>query len=142
MSKIKVYTRFDRPNDPGVKCTQKEGRTLQEFKEECDINNIIDRYANTGLWSSSLRPPVETPMFGDFTAVPDFQKAMDIIAKSKEHFDSLPSSVRERFGNDPAKLLAYVSDENNYSEAVKLGIANPRPEVAPVATDPPKGVPA
>ena len=42
-------------------------------------------------------------------------------------FDSLPSSLRERFSNDPSRLLAFVDDESNFDEAVKLGLLSPLP---------------
>lgn len=140
MSTTNVYDRFNRPKGKTVKCTAAEGKTQQDFKEECDINFIVERYSNTGLWSATLRPPVSKPMFGDFTSVPDFQGAMNVIAQAKEQFESLPASVRKRFNNDPMAMLEFVSDKNNYDEAVKLGIANPRPETTPAAT-PPAGVP-
>lgn len=124
---LSIYHRFNRPKPKGLTMDPKEGMTQQDFKEECDVNNIVKRYADTGLWSQSLRPPTSTPMFGDFTTVPEFFEAQNIIAKASEHFASLPSEVRFRFNNDPAQLLAFVSDPKNTDEAIALGIANPRP---------------
>jgi len=128
-----VYSAFNRPKGPTIACTAAEGKTQQDFKEECDVNYIVERFANTGLWSNSLRPPVSKPMFGDFTNVPDFHNSMNVLAKAREHFESLPAKVRARFSNSPAEMLRFVSDESNYAEAVKLGIANPRPDTAATA---------
>ena len=63
------------------------------------------------------------PQFGEFDSVQDFQTAQDIILRANEQFASLPSKVRARFDNDPAKLLEFVSNKDNLDEAVRLGIA-------------------
>lgn len=98
--------------------------TLQDAKDECDINMIIARHDRTGSWSGSGRLPTAVPQFGEFDSVDDFQTAQDIILRAREHFASLPSHVRARFENDPARLLEFVSNKDNLDEAVRLGLAN------------------
>ena len=97
--------------------------TLQDAKDECDINMIIARHDRTGSWSGSGKMPTAVPQFGDFDSVDDFQTAQDTILRAREHFASLPSRVRMRFDNDPVRLLEFVSDKSNLSEAVSLGLA-------------------
>lgn len=97
--------------------------TLQDAKDECDINMIIARHDRTGSWSGSMKIPTAMPHFGEFDSVQDFQTAQDIILRANEQFASLPSNVRSRFDNDPAKLLEFVSNKANLDEAVRLGIA-------------------
>lgn len=140
MSKTRIYDKFNTPKIPGLSIDPKDARVMVDFKEECDINTIVKRYADTGMWSNSLKPATAKPMFGDFTSVPDFVQAQNIIVAAKNQFDALPAEVRKRFNNDPAQLLEFVSSEKNLDEAIRLGICNPRPETPP-AGSPPAGVP-
>lgn len=109
-----------------------DGRTRQEFRDECDINTIMAKYGRTGLL-----PTVDRQMnYGDFTELPDFMSAMNTVSKANEAFAALPAKVRKRFNNDPAEFCDYVSDPENIDEVRKLGLAK---EVPPAAPDLPKG---
>jgi len=79
-----------------------QGRTHQEFKEQCDINTIVRRWRNTGEL-----PHLNTakPWYGDFTAASDYQDARNRIDAAESAFMELPSSVRSACDNDPAKLI-------------------------------------
>lgn len=105
-----------------------ESLTKQEFKEECDANEILRRAANGQDLSSVLNSRVA--QYGDFTNVPDFRESMDLIARANGMFMQLDWKLRERFGNDPAKMLDFLQDPNNRDEAVKLGLVNPPKEEA------------
>lgn len=61
----------------------------------------------------------------------DFQEAQNLIAGARSMFNELPASMRERFDNQPAQLLAFLEKEENREEAIKLGLLNAK---APVAT--------
>lgn len=102
--------------------------TQQHFRDECDINQIMKRYRETGLLVDPMQRATAKPQFGDFSTEFDFMQAQNIIATARENFDALPSNIRERFGNNPASMLAFMEDEGNYDEAVKLGIVQARPE--------------
>lgn len=101
--------------------------THQSFKAECDIRNIMKRYKKTGVLTHVTSM---SPQYYDASVVPDYQEALNLIIQAQESFDSLPSELRKRFGNDPAQFLAFTSDENNLDEMRKLGLANPLPKVA------------
>jgi len=135
MSVIKVYHRFELPKGKGIKCDPSEGKTHQSFKDECDVNAIVDRYAKTGLWGSSLKPGDRQPLFGDFSNAPDFREAMDKINQANSDFANLPSRLRKRFNNDPAELLAFLSDPKNTDEAIAIGLCEKKS--APAAPAPP-----
>lgn len=107
--------------------------TVQSAAEECDINMIIDR-ANKGIYPP---PSNRVPQFGDFSEFPDYQSAMNSVIQAQEAFSQLPAKMRERFGNDPAKLLSFLADPANRSEAESLGLVNP--PVAPEAPVAPVG---
>lgn len=104
-----------------------EGRTKQQFKDECDINRIMKRYQQTGVIDHVNRAE---PRFGDLEAV-DFQTAMNMVIDAEQRFMQLPAEVRDRFGNDPSRLLAFVGDERNREEAVRLGLVDPPPAPVP-----------
>lgn len=128
-------------DETGLKCLDKS-RTQQQFAEESDINTIVNRFLKTGQLPDNVR----VPQYGDFTEVMDFQTAMNAVREAQESFDRLPGQMRARFHNDPQELLEFVSDADNYDEALKLGLVQPRPEPAPVpeapAPVPPTGGPA
>lgn len=98
--------------------TGSESFVQQQFKDDCDIHTIVDRFTRTG------RLPVmeQRPLYGDFSDVADFQEAQNLIARTTEYFDLLPSDLRARFNNNPSEFLAFVNDPQNTEEAIKLGI--------------------
>ena len=110
--------------------------TQQSFKEECDINTIMRRFAVTG----ELPENVRVPQYQEFDGVFDFQTAMNLVRTSQEAFEAMPATVRDRFNNDPARFMDFVNDADNYDEALKMGIVNPRPK--PVETPAPAPVEA
>lgn len=130
----KVYSYFNRPPRGGLSSWDDKAR--QEFAAECDIQRIISR-AKMGV------PPKVVPTFyGDFSDVGDYQSCIDRLQRAQAEFDSLPSAVRDRFGNNPARLLAFVMDANNREEAIKLGlIAKPHDPIVPRGTTEPQNQP-
>lgn len=44
------------------------------------------------------------------------------MADARQQFDSLPSSVRKRFDNDPYQLVRFAENPENEKECIKLGI--------------------
>lgn len=106
------------------------GRTKQSFKNECDINTIVGRFAKTGVLSHTHG---REPIWGDVEAM-DFQGAMQLVANAREDFAALPSKLRDRFHNDPGALLGFLSNENNREEAIRLGLLNaPEAQATPLA---------
>lgn len=107
--------------ESGLECKEKT-LTKQAFKDECDINTIVERFHITG----ELPQNVRMPSYGDFTGVNDFQSAMNAIAIANEAFDAMPANVRARFHNDPAEFVDFCSDKANLEEAKKLGLVEPQ----------------
>ncbi len=99
--------------------------TQQHFKDECDINNIMRRFKQTGI-----APQLDTTQFfyGDFDEF-DFHAAQNTLIEAEDRFMMLPAETRKRFGNDPGALLSFVHDEKNYNEAVSLGLIPPKPDL-------------
>jgi len=94
--------------------------TQQQFKDECDINNIMKSYQETGT-INHLNP--RTAVYGDFHDVKDFKESLELVQAANETFMLLPATIRTRFENDPAKLVEFCNDPNNLEEAIQLGLA-------------------
>jgi len=97
------------------------GRTKQEFKNECDINTIMARFDKTGILAFTNR---FQPQYGDATGI-EFQNSMETIAAGRSMFQELPSAIRARFQNDPARFLDFVHDERNAEEMREMGLLRP-----------------
>lgn len=124
----------------GLDCGPPESSlTRQEFKDECDINNVLKRFERTGVIDHLNN---HTAQYGDFLGYPGYQESMNAVIAANEAFAGLPSVIRKRFNNDPAAFLEFVQDESNLDEAVKLGIAVKRPHEGSVADAAPEGAPA
>ena len=98
--------------------------TLQEFKDESDINNLVARYKQTGAFYDALaarnqgtQPRV--PLFEDVSEIPDFAAAQEIINQGKEAFEALSPSVRSAFSNSPELFLAFVTENAKNPEALR-----------------------
>ena len=114
---IEIRTRYSGRKSVKLN-TGSESYVQQQFKDDCDIHTIIDRFTR-GL---PYRHMAVQPQFGDFSDVADFQAAQNLIARTTEYFELLPSDLRARFGNSPSEFLAFVNDPANTEEAIKLGI--------------------
>lgn len=104
--------------------------TKQSFKDECDVNVIMRRYQQTGVLPLG---DGRVPRYIDATSA-DYQEAMFLVADARSAFAELPSALRERFHNDPKRMLEFLEDPRNREEAIKLGLVNaPAPEATPLA---------
>lgn len=95
-------------------------RTKQSFADECEINNIMAKFQKTGVINHAVKHQATYGQADGTT----FQEAMNIVIDAQEAFSDLPSSLRSRFGNDPAAYLNFVSNEENYPEMERLGLLN------------------
>lgn len=92
--------------------------TKQQFKEESDINTIVNRHLRT---NTPFPQGDQRFYFGDVTAA-DFQSMMNQVADVEFAFGSLPARLRRRFSNSPYQLVRWVEDPANREEAIKLGL--------------------
>lgn len=115
--------------ETGLDCSVEPSKTQQSFKEEVDINTIVERFGLTGQLPDDVRAPME----GDFVDVTDYQSALNAVIAADNAFMELPADVRAEFRNDPQRLMEFVADKKNHERAVELGLANPLPlKAAPV----------
>lgn len=99
--------------------------TKQSFKEEVDINEIMKRAQNGMDISSQVRERIA--QYGDFTQIGSYQEALNTVKRAQDAFYVLDANVRERFMNDPGRMISFLQDPANYDEAVKLGLVVPKP---------------
>ena len=115
-----------------------EGRTKQSFKDECDVNRIMQQWRKTGEMNHLNH---FTPTYGDFTNAEDYLAATLKCKQAEADFGALSANIRNRMGNDPANLLSFMADPANLEEAVSLGLVQkpadpPPPPAAPAAAIP------
>lgn len=104
----------------GLKC-EDASLTQQQFKEESDINTIVDRFMKSGVMPN----PVNMPQYIDYEGVFDFQSAMNTIRQADENFMRMDAKIRARFNNSPQEFLEFFSNAENIPEAIRLGLAVP-----------------
>ena len=122
-----AYDNFSAMSDEtGLKCLD-PSLTQQQFRDESDINNIVDRFMKTG----HLPDPVSMPQYVDYEGVFDFQSAMNVVRQADENFMRMDAKVRSRFHNSPQEFLEFFANPENQDEAVRLGLAVARPKESP-----------
>ncbi|WNK14645.1 MAG: internal scaffolding protein [Microvirus sp.] len=99
-----------------------EGRTKQSFKEECDINTIMQRYQKTGILPETQHRVAQYLDASGF----DFQASMEQVAAAKTMFEQIPAAIREKFENNPAKFVEFCENPANLPELTEMGLATRR----------------
>lgn len=113
---LTAYDPSDRSSD--IKCDD-PSLAQQQFKDEVDINSLLDKFKVTGRMPEAVR----LPAYGDFSGVSDYQSAMNALLSAQDSFMSLPASIRDRFLNSPQRYLEFCTDPKNADELVSLGLA-------------------
>jgi len=114
------YDRDLASEESGLKC-EDDSLTQQQFKDEADINTIVDRFMKSGV----MPTPVNMPQYVDYEGVFDFQSAMNAVRQADENFMRMDAKVRARFNNSPQEFLEFFANPENTDEAIRLGLAIP-----------------
>lgn len=93
-----------------------DGRTVQSFKDETDINRIMDRARVTGTISHLSRYEARYGDFADF----DFLDAQVKLNQGREIFDALPAELRKEFGQSPAEFFSFINNPDNVERREKI----------------------
>ncbi len=104
-------------NESGLAC-EEPSLAQQHFKEECDINTILQKFNITGI----LPEAPLSPRYGDFSGISDYHTALNRVIAAQQEFEALPAQIRSRFDNDPAKLIEFLDNDANRPEAEELGL--------------------
>lgn len=99
--------------------TEGESRTQQQFKKECDVNHILEKYKKTNMITHVNK---SQGVYGNFADSTDYMTSLHKIQEANDSFMALSSTIRSKFENDPAKLIDYLKDPKNREEAQKLGM--------------------
>lgn len=125
---------------------EEETRTQQQFKDECDINVIIERFGLNGEIPQNVRVPLQE----EFLEVFDYQSSLNKLIEADEAFMQYPAEIRAQFQNDAGKFVEFISDpdpdEAKQAKLREWGLlrpvrADPGPlevRVIPDPSEPPK----
>lgn len=109
----------------------KDGRTQQHLRNECDINQIMERHRVTGMVTHVNN---NQPIYGDFSNLGDYQDALNTMLRAEQAFMTLDAKIRRKFANDPQELIDFLDNPANDEEAIELGLKAHR-EQAPSGLD-------
>lgn len=98
---------------------EEPSRTDSSWKDEVNVNSIIDRIKKTGQVTHLTN---KQGTFADVTQIPDLQTALNQVTQANQAFDELPAYLRERFSNNPVEMIKFLQNESNRDEAIKLGL--------------------
>lgn len=105
-------------------------KTQQQFAAQVNVNNIMNSYKKGNPIMHLNR--IEG-RYADMSQIGDYQSMLDTVIKARETFETLPSKLRNRFQNDPGKLIEFMNDPKNKEEGIKIGLFSKKdPEVNPV----------
>lgn len=89
----------------------------QTYKDECDINSVMQSFQTTGAISHLARHGAQ---YGDVSNF-DYEDAMNRIAEANSMFYDLPSEIRvNEFKNKPQAFIDFVSTHTPEQVAEKL----------------------
>lgn len=102
-------------------CSKDKIRTKQSFKNQSNINTIMDKFTKTGMITPDQMAK-RAAIYGDVSEIGDFQTAQNKVIEGKAAFMTLSAQIRNRFNNNPGDLLDFLTIPENREEAIKLGI--------------------
>jgi hypothetical protein len=93
--------------------------TDQQWKEDADPNNIIEKYKRTGqlTYVSQIQGK-----FADVSDVQSLHEGLITVQKAKDDFMNLSSEIRKRFNNSVIEMVQFLNDPKNKKEAIELGL--------------------
>lgn len=131
-NQIEVYSSLNPPPGPVIDYGDEPGAD-QSFKDDCNINVIMERAARG---AEMIDPVVMNGKVGQYldlsNAPEDYHHAQNIILDTQERFNAFPARIRNRFENDPGLMLEFLADPSNKDEAIELGLIEKAPSEPPV----------
>lgn len=96
-----------------------DSQTDPSFAEQCNVNNIIKKYKETGQITHMAR---SQGVYADVSTVTDLLTATTQVEKAAEAFKTIPAELRRKLNEDPAALIDFLNDPNNDEEAIYYGL--------------------
>lgn len=104
--------------------------TVQDEKDETDINYIVNKYADgqKGIATLDLGDSSQYAylQFGDATLPGDYSTALELVSGVREEFYSLPAYVRAKFGHDPMNFINQLNDPATLEYLQQQGLYDSR----------------
>lgn len=97
--------------------------TKQQFTNDVDINNIVAKFDKTAMLEHVSKA---NGFYGDVSEIADYKDALNTVIQAEELFYGMSAKIRDRFANDPAKMIEFLQDKGNLDEAISLGMVNPK----------------
>lgn len=113
--------------------------TKQSHKAECDINTILSQYQKTGILNHITE---NQPLYTDLPSDIDYQQSLHTVLAAQDVFHTLPSVVRDYFGNDPERFLGAFMDPTQADKLREFGLLDTPKPVDPVVVTPPASPPS
>lgn len=100
--------------------------TVQDEKEDTDINYIVNKYADgqKGIATLDLGDSSQYAFlqFGDATLPGDYSTALELVSGVREEFYSLPAYVRAKFGHDPMNFINQLNNPETLEYLQREGL--------------------
>ena len=100
--------------------------TVQDEKDETDINYIVNKYADgqKGIATLDLGDSSQYAylQFGDATLPGDYSTALELVSGVREEFYTLPAYVRAKFGHDPMNFIQQLNDPSTLEYLQQQGL--------------------
>lgn len=127
--------RDEEKDDTGLDFTGDEGKTKQEFRDECDINVLMERYEKSGVISNLNTASPRYLDLGDASHL-DLMHAMQVLNEAEASFMSLPAKVRAEFDNDAMAFVEFAENPDNIDRMREFGLVKPKEvEAAPLKVE-------
>ena len=135
MRKARFRCAYDEDHDPVAYGTEncQPSLTDQSQADACDVNKIMEKYERHGLVTHVNQYEGE---YADVTGAVDYHEALNIARDAEAMFMTLPSRVREEYGNDPGAFLDAVDDPGQKDRLVELGILKADDDALPSPAEP------
>ena len=100
--------------------------TVQDERDETDINYIVSKYADgqKGIMTLDLGDSSQYAymQFGDATLPGDYSTALELVSGVREEFYSLPAKVRAKFGHDPINFINQLNNPETLEYLQQQGL--------------------
>ena len=123
---MNIYSRWNNEGAPRPSLSSElPSLAAQQFRDEADVNNLIERYKKTGSFYNPLTPQgtPRVPTYQDISELPDTLGQLQILKDVEQMFAALPAKVRDDFGNNVATFVSWA--QGKPEALAKLGIIDP-----------------
>lgn len=111
---------------PSLSWPEDAKRAKQSFRDEVDINHIVDRYSRAGQLPEGNARKMQ---YADCTLIPDFQDVQNIYAEARSSYESLTAREKADLGSFEAylRLIAETPSEASEAAYVENEVAQDKP---------------